>query len=92
MKVECGGICVLWTLVCPLYIVICLFCKSVVWDGNISFCDRKLASSYQVKYCAYVGKYIQSVSAEQLIEMVYILVSFCSSRRCHGVYVLLEML
>ena len=48
VKVEHGGICVLWTHVCPLYIVICLFCKSVVWDGGISFCDRKLASSYLI--------------------------------------------
>ena len=47
VKVERGGICVLWTHVCPIYILICLFCKAVVWDGGISFCDRKLASSLQ---------------------------------------------
>ena len=35
VKVECGGICVLWTHVCPLYIVICLFCKAVVWNQKI---------------------------------------------------------
>ena len=46
VKVERGGICVLWTHFCPLCIVICLFCKAVMWDGGISFCDRKLASSF----------------------------------------------
>ena len=39
------SICVLWTHFCPLCIVKCLFCKTVVWDGGICFCDRKLASS-----------------------------------------------
>ena len=30
-------------------IVICLFCKAVVWDGGISFCDPKLASSFYIE-------------------------------------------
>ena len=48
VKVERGGICVLWTHVCPIYILICLFCKAVMWDGGISFCDQKLASSFYI--------------------------------------------